>query len=342
MAKIISYRVCDVKSSSINRKVMYRPPKTTIYKHGIKAVREYLGEVDISGIGRGSRASDGSFSLASRRRLREWLVTRDIDGAVSFGVTLSLPHGDLIDLRPVFGPPSPRRLLSGKPAIDYAECVRRFGIAFSRRFPHSGFVWRNELQIRGVPHTHAIVKMAREDLRALGCDFVQVSDVLRSANGFRQSMQRLYNVGLRFDLIDLWVNAVRQTLFVGTTSDLAVWRDNLVHARGFSFRLLEYQQSIVRYLVDDMSKHKQEQLGYRGCQWNVVGRRNWTECDLLQLDDDRDRIVLARLVGRCRRRIVKADCIFGNKRSKYYPAVSGVSYLADDTIQKILKFLRKK
>ena len=90
------------------------------------------------------------FSAHSRLRLRKWLLFKYVPDARMWGVTLTIPAQEDIDL-----------------------AVRRFGVAvhrlrvyFVRRFPSCGFVWRVELQRSRMPHLHLVAYMNIDDVQS--------------------------------------------------------------------------------------------------------------------------------------------------------------------------------
>lgn len=90
-----------------------------------------------------------SFSLASRRRMREYLVSHTINHYVRVGVTLTLPWS-VSDWSVCMD--------------DFRTVVHRFRTYWRRMFPSSSCVYRIELQKRGAPHIHMIAYHSSEDI----------------------------------------------------------------------------------------------------------------------------------------------------------------------------------
>lgn len=81
------------------------------------------------------------FSSASRLRLREWLLMREVPKCVQYGVTLTIPKQQSLD-----------------GVLDrFSLAVHRLRTYFLRDCPCGGYVWRVELQRNRMPHLHLVV-----------------------------------------------------------------------------------------------------------------------------------------------------------------------------------------
>ena len=178
------------------------------------------------------------FSKASRRRMREAMLTYYIEGADLVGATFTVPW----------------KGSNFKPLMDeFRECWNRFGVSFRRHYPHSALIYRVELQERGAPHIHALAWIANEDTAGVGGTPVvpptpAVSLALAS-----------------FGLKDIWLHSV-VNLHRGSYRAFERY--------GVRVEPIKDAGAMFRYLADHASKHKQAQLGYKGKQWGIVGQRN--------------------------------------------------------------------
>lgn len=342
------------KNSKPKYMAVVKQAKMTLYKHGAISTRATSRLVNITGLTNGRKVNKGCFSLAARRRLRSWVVSNDVPNSGAYALTLTLPGNGLYAFPtsdcllsktevPLEGPPLTRKGCKVSPQCiplslgrgfvkDFSETVRRFGNSFRRLLPHSGFAWRVELQQRGAPHLHCLVYVSRRDFipeEFPGCT-KQPPKLVESARHW----------WLRRSLCWEWWKSVIQTCWVGSAEDAKEWLKTMEHHCGFDLRPLWNHQGIVRYIVDDMTKHKLEQLGYRGAQWGIVARSNWRECRLASIDDAALRAVLQRALGKMRRRRQKFPGQFGYRLSKYYPADSGATYGNEDTLLRLLAWAK--
>lgn len=306
--------------------------KMTLYKHGAISQRATSRLVNVSGLSNGRKVNNGCFSLAARRRLRSWVVSNDVPDSGAYALTLTLPSDGRFSFPPANGGPLLPLSLRRGFVRDFSETINRFGKAFRRLLPHSGFVWRVELQQRGAPHLHCLVYVSRRD-------FVpeEFPGVYRQSPELVESARHWW---LRRSLCWEWWLTVINTCWVGTASEADEWLKALEHHRGYDLRPLWNHQGIVRYIVDDMTKHKVEQLGFKGAQWGIVARANWRECRLASVDDAAQRALLQRVLGKMRRRRQKFEGQFGCRLSKYFPADSGATYGNEDTLLRLLAWVR--
>lgn len=321
-----------------HRKILvHKDPQIQIFDHGVIAHAGITTQIDLANLSSGRKVSAANFSRDSRRRLRAFVVSHDIPDSSIYGLTFTLPKSDLLTLQDssFVGPPSPFVCLGngGRPS-DFAETLHRFGIYFRRAFPRSGLVYRVELQTRGFPHIHCIAYIAHED-------FDGRVDFPESRN--YKAMVRLMNRDFRYQCIDLWLRAVEQTCFAGTPADLQAWRKSLAKHNGFDCQPCYNHQGLLRYILDDTSKHKREQLGYVGQSWAVVARRNFVECPVVTTKDQESINIAARILGKIRRyKVQDAKAPFGWKHSKYHPADRGCTVLNPATVACLHAYIKSR
>lgn len=178
------------------------------------------------------------FSVASRARMREAMLTLYMDDAYLIGITFTVPW----------------KGTNFAPLMDeFRECWHRFTVSFRRRYPNSALIYRVELQERGAPHIHALLWLSKEDASgARGAPVVpHAPDVF------------LFLVGCH--LKNDWLNSV---------VDLHRGSYRAFERFGVKIEPIKDAGAMFRYLADHASKHKQAQLGYKGKQWGIVGRSN--------------------------------------------------------------------
>lgn len=255
----------------------------SIYPNGFIYNREKLPNISISHLAQSRRGSICGFSSSSRRRMRSYLLTNHVPGFQLVGITLTLPWNDdtwTID--------------------EFSSVLHRFRIAWLRRFPSSGCVFRVELQVRRVPHLHLVAWHSPCDLPSLRDDYTFLWS--RSFSDYHGgSLSGFLRYGIK---VDTDLN------YTGT----------------------------VRYLCDHASKSKQAQLGYPGKQWGIWGRINFSPLPSRLVDlDDSSLVILSRYVRKLSRFRVSADCVFGSRLSKS-AKLRRVNYLQPSTIDRILGF----
>lgn len=193
------------------------------------------------------RGEIGIFSTASRRRMREAMLTRYIEEAHLVGATFTVPW----------------KGSNFAPLMDeFRECWHRFGVAFRRAFPHSAMIYRVELQERGAPHIHALTWLAKEDTsEARGTPVVpHAPDVVLFLAQFRITHD--------------WLRSVH---------DLHRGSYRAFERYGVKVEPIADAGAMFRYLADHASKHKQAQLGYKGKQWGIIGESNLSKREPLVL-----------------------------------------------------------
>lgn len=199
------------------------PACVAIYEHGIKLSRDRVRLLNQSKQS-SKRGKISSFSLKSSARLRNVFLTHDIPDSSKVGWTLTLPwQDDLFD-----GEDAPGWEL-------FRALLNKVQIYYKRNAPRSGYIFRVELQQRGVPHLHAIEYCAPGTEPTLGkVWFKLVVDHLSTPT---DRLDAFYKYGVKRDGLQA--------------------KDNTGY---------------FRYLTDHASKHKQTQLGYKGRQWGIVNR----------------------------------------------------------------------
>lgn len=235
--------------------------KLKLYENGFIVQKDVVsGSASVPLNGRGKIIS---FSASARRRLREFLLTKHVADRLRVGFTLTLPF---------------RADWAAEKEMDFfRSSINRFCVAFRRRWPSDGFVYRVELQHRGAPHLHAVLYTSVEDLALL-----------------------------QFALFSLWWSAIKGRVPFGRVADFRVF--------GVVVSPLPSVGGAIRYVADHASKRKQAQLGYRGKQWGVVCRKNFVDCSFsaLWLFDD-DFVRFSRLAVRVQRFRLLCPCVFGSK-----------------------------
>lgn len=203
--------------------------------------------VDLPRKGGGERGEIRGWSKASRRRMRNFLLTHEaVPGNLLFGVTYTIPGNRCTDGGKLLPPPSPE------------ECRHLFN-HFQKNFLSRngcGMVWRLEIQTRGYAHWHGLVSCPPK------------------LDGFYPA---------DFMLKKYWLDALP---VLGKFNFLQVWQSREVilndryhsDVEGAGKKAADVQHeggrgSWLRYLQDHATKAKQEQvaIGF-GRHWGVVGR----------------------------------------------------------------------
>lgn len=224
-------------------------------KWNAPSIATYAGGVAIFGLrgtGKGNdeppkRGKISGWSLSSRRRMREWMLTHEPrEGLISYGVTLTVP-----------GPP---------PSPDEA---RKLWNHFTKHYitrNGCGMVWRIEVQKRGSVHWHCIAAAPAENKPVDG-ELMNFPGAVR--HWWAQSL-RVLGVVKEWDCK---MGKREVTL-------LNVYRDQII---GADFHAVDVETggekgAWMRYLQDHATKAKQEQIaeGF-GRHWGVVGRQSFRE-----------------------------------------------------------------
>lgn len=340
------------------------------YKNGIQVSTHSAREIDISHLQHTRRAGDiKGFSLHSRSRLRRALLSYDIPGSIMFGLTLTLPPDGQFAYATPYAPrkrsekessiKSKKTTRQKAPKQDIAagenlnECesfkkagfalrefpdtLRRFTIYFQRRFPQSGFIWRVELQQRGAPHLHCVAYLHQSD-------YALQADLPPTPNQGRVARDYVRCIDLYYDIAYLWCKSVFETAFIGSPIEFEHWFDNQSQGNGLNIQTLPSTSSALRYICDHASKRKQAQLGYRGRQWGLCGRRRFVQSSGERVLSEGDaRIIKAnRVLRKLRRyRIRKDDAPFGSKRTRANAraAANAITFCSSDTREKLRRYL---
>lgn len=181
------------------------------------------------------------FSRASRRRLRETLALAQLNSSgITYGVTLTIPS------------PTDSDILSPDSVRELWRVLSQH--RFPRLFPSSSLVWRIELQTRKQAHWHCVWYLSDLDAQKLA-PTVEIETARQVAVGY---------------MISLWQELVFECV------DTHNWTFKTL--QGFTTHSVQVQAltstAIVGYLCDHESKHKQDQIGWVGRQWGVIGRKN--------------------------------------------------------------------
>ena len=219
-----------------------------VYPDGIRLHRQsgmvFVGS-HLSGEDKVKRGEISEFSAGSRRRLRAALLELSIPGALRCGITLTVPW----------------RGTNFEPLMDeWRQCLDRFAKSFRRRYPHSAYIFRVELQQRGAPHAHALAYIAREDIAP--------APVPPASGGACADAMALACVG--FEVRRIWSASVH---------DLHRGSIGAFERRGAKVEALATTGAMLRYVADHTSKRKQAQLGYKGKQWGIIGKGNLTKAE---------------------------------------------------------------
>jgi len=131
-----------------DRKAEVNPLRLEVYKTGIKANSKAWRKVFPCKPPKiAKRGKVRGFSFKSRARLRETILTKDIEGHELHGLCLTLPGGQMPE--------------------NHIELFRKAFDAwrhrFARKHPTAGAVWRVELQQRKAPHLHLLVWLSPSD-----------------------------------------------------------------------------------------------------------------------------------------------------------------------------------
>jgi len=105
--------------------------------------------------------------------------------------------------------------------------------------------------------------------------------------------------------------------------------------RGVDFSPIKDAGAFMRYVADHASKRKQEQMGWQGRQWGVIGRKWLIRRKGKDLGvSERERFIILRVLRRLRRYKLRVPCVFGSKLSRKGSGV-GVVYLDARTQERI-------
>ena len=293
--------------------------KGRIYPNGLH-IDSPLKGVKIVGTRRSILASQKrgkitGFSVASRRRMREALLSLEVPQAQILGVTFTVPWKGT-DFSPLMD--------------EFRNCWHRFCVAFRRSFPNSGMIYRVELQERGAPHIHAIWWLADSDARTDG----QGESPGRPCAG----AYSIKSIELKW----LWMDAV-PNLHRGSYTAFDKY--------GVKVEQIANAGAMYRYLADHASKHKQAQLGYNGKQWGIVLECNFKRRVSVRLPDfesERHEVLFVRLLRKVKRYRLTSSRHPNWKRKPPFGSVLrgsrcvvGDSYMTEETVMRMFEHARQ-
>ena len=178
------------------------------------------------------------FSSASKRRLRETL-------AMSHTVTPSEPYGFCFTI--------PGDILTPGATREIWELWRKNYLM--RKYSDCAFIWRIELQQRKQAHWHCVGYMSMHDEKLESLKVSPHNIALTKA-------QELKN-----DWFSFISNKVGQNWSEKTLKGASYCSCNVKPLSGVK------GVNVVGYLADHTSKHKAQQLGWKGRQWGIVNKR---------------------------------------------------------------------
>ena len=241
------------------RRIISRPESIEYFDGGVRIITP--ANVDLpKSDARGIRGDVKGWSSASRRRMREFLLThKPADGLNLYGITLTVPG-------PNISPEQARHLFNhfSKHYIVRNGC---------------GMVWRLEVQKRGAVHWHGIVA-ARPDG---GTRSIRTNAVTMRGPPLESFDGENYPVPTSRCLRDWWLSALRvlgkcdhdQKWGDRDVTWLDIYRDQIPGADVHAVDVQEEggKGAWLRYLQDHATKSKQDQIakGF-GRHWGVVGR----------------------------------------------------------------------
>ena len=121
----------------------------------------------------------------------------------------------------------------------WESALKRFRTALSRKHPEWAACWRVELQKRKTPHLHCVFWIPKSTVANYSVSWYQ------------------------YKLTELWLKAI------GEEEDMHSW----THA--VSVKDLSGASGWVIYCTLHDSKHKKEQLGWKGRQWGIWNKKAW-------------------------------------------------------------------
>lgn len=233
---------------------------------------------------RPKRGKITGWSAASRRRLRQLLVSSDLAvPSLLYGATLTCPWAE--ENWDTVGE-------------EWRLAMMAFSQAFTRAFPGGAMVYRTELQQRGAPHLHAVVYLPASAEWA--------PSPLR---GIEEGLKSYLYV----ELLTIWGRVMgRRPWTEGAAKGGFNRRGVVVEALG------DKRIQAMRYVCDHASKRKQAQLGWQGRQWGVIGGKRLERDKPVSIAaSEKAMLIYARLISRLARyRIRDGRGPFGSWLSK--------------------------
>lgn len=225
-----------------------------LYKQGIKteAFSPRRGKRMVGG---GRRGKVEGWSKASRRRMREWMLTRYVPDAHLVGGNFTIP---------------------GLPMPAYPE-QKKLWVWFCREVERRGWgmVWRMEVQARGALHWHSLIYIPKTCVLDWRAPRVEVKVLWETA--IRECLEKPFrpdppiktfrcrNNQTGKVYFDEWIEFGSRMSIPGASAHAAHCDDGT-----------ECHGAWLRYLQDHSSKTKQEQIAVgMGRHWGVVGRKRF-------------------------------------------------------------------
>ena len=244
------------------------------------------------------RGNVTTFSAASARRLRDTLLRLTIPDARRYALTATVPWRARSADGKYYTPQDLDADRSVVASFDYAPdefraTFKRFRMAFEYRCPSSAIIWRVELQKRGAPHWHGLLYLAVDDWLNLTTDAPDCDAVSR-------------DYILSWVLCQMWDDCIHE---------LHGARMKPEPGHGWMLDLLNDNAAFAKYIADHSSKHKRDQLGWRGRQWGIIGKSRMVDTSqtLPEFDSPLHRRIFDRTVRRAVSYHVNAACVFGRK-----------------------------
>lgn len=237
----------------------------------------------------GRRGAISGWSSASRRRMREFLVSHTFpEGWCCYGVTLTVPGEDVDEVM--------KAGASGRSFFD--ECVRQFGQAIKGKLG-GGMVWRKELQVRKMPHLHGLVILPEKPFYTFqGKAFPFQEYVKWLWFHYIDRILPLLSCPMRDGVPEMFVKEAEKWgkysgwWKVHTMGGCAYnWRPEWArHCIPWAWRYCVNVQgngskgAWLRYLQDHATKSKQAQVMESGRNWAVVGRSRFQAASMESVD----------------------------------------------------------
>lgn len=202
-------------------------------------------------VGGGKRGKVEGWSKASRRRMREWMLTRYVPDAHLVGGNFTIP---------------------GIPALPYDQ-QKKLWVWFCREVDRRGWgmVWRMEIQERGALHWHSLIYIPKTCKLEWRAPRVEVQCLWESAIDWISEKPFCPDPpipirGRHGEIRGYYVEFNQGRMGIPGATAHAAWCDDGTESHG----------AWLRYLQDHSSKAKQEQIAVgMGRHWGVVGRKRF-------------------------------------------------------------------
>lgn len=159
----------------------------------------------------------------------------------------------------------------GKTTDYWRDFWNLFQVKFRQQLPNDVLIWRIELQKRGAPHIHGIIYTKDPENTKGTLSTIWLEDTFNLAKRIGAEFNGAF--GIKY----------------------AIRFDRLVGVENIGY---------YRYLVDHATKHKREQLGYKGRQWGVINAKGLSRkspLGTLSFINDRHRALFVRAFQRFNR-----------------------------------------